>query len=76
MSGTPVFQTVSVMTTTGFAAGGLRRRSRSPRSPLLALMFVGRSKRFVKVVRHLVLFRFARHQLEQAVHPDAVLPCG
>src|SRR6185312_11021154 len=24
--------------------------------------------------RHLLLFRFARHELEQAVHPDAVLP--
>ncbi|MFD6325992.1 potassium transporter TrkG [Streptomyces sp. NPDC058442] len=26
------------------------------------------------MVRHLVLFRFARRELEQAVHPDAVLP--
>ncbi|MEY7979970.1 NAD-binding protein [Streptomyces pilosus] len=28
----------------------------------------------VPIVRHLILFRFTRHELEQAVHPDAVLP--
>jgi trk system potassium uptake protein TrkH len=41
-------------------------------------MFVGASAGSptgsVKVVRHLMLFRLARRELEQAVHPDVVVP--
>ncbi|MFJ9659669.1 TrkH family potassium uptake protein [Streptomyces griseoflavus] len=73
-----VFQTVSVMTTTGFATVDWSHWGTLAALTLLALMFVGAcagsASGSVKVVRHLVLFRFTRHQLEQAVHPDAVLP--
>ena len=45
---------------------------------LLLLMFVGASSgsttASIKVVRHLMLFRLARRELEQAVHPDIVVP--
>ncbi|WP_218030480.1 TrkH family potassium uptake protein [Streptomyces viridosporus] len=72
------FQTVSVMTTTGFATLNWSDWGTLATLTLLALMFVGAcagsASGSIKVVRHLVLFRFARHELEQAVHPDAVLP--
>lgn len=71
------FQTVSVMTTTGFATldwaafGGLAALT------LLLLMLVGASAGSatgsIKVVRHLMLFRLARRELEQAVHPEAMV---
>lgn len=72
------FQAVSVMTTTGFATLDWASWGTLAALTLLALMFVGAcagsASGSIKVVRHLLLFRFARHELEQAVHPDAVLP--
>ncbi|GGR19623.1 Trk system potassium transporter TrkH [Streptomyces griseomycini] len=71
------FQTVSVMTTTGFATLDWSDWGTLATLTLLALMFVGAcagsASGSIKVVRHLVLVRFVRHELEQAVHPDAVL---
>ncbi|WP_240661262.1 MULTISPECIES: TrkH family potassium uptake protein [unclassified Streptomyces] len=71
------FQAVSVMTTTGLATADWSGWGLLATLTLLALMFVGAcagsASGSVKVVRHLVLYRFARHELEQAVHPDAVL---
>lgn len=73
-----VFQAVSVTTTTGFATVDWTLWGAFGTFTLLTLMFVGAcagsASGSIKVVRHLVLFRFARHELEQAVHPDAVLP--
>lgn len=72
------FQAVSVMTTTGFATLDWASWGTLATLTLLALMFVGAcagsASGSIKVVRHLILFRFARHELEQAVHPNAVLP--
>lgn len=72
------FQAVSVMTTTGFATLDWSAWGTLAALTLLALMFVGASAESasgsIKVVRHLTLLRFARHGLEQAVHPDAVVP--
>jgi trk system potassium uptake protein TrkH len=72
------FQTVSVMTTTGFATLDWSDWGTLATLTLLALMFVGAcagsASGSIKVVRHLTLFRFARQELEQAVHPDAVVP--
>lgn len=72
------FQAVSVMTTTGFATADWAEWGTVATLTLLGLMFVGAcagsASGSVKVVRHLVLFRFTRRELEQAVHPDAVLP--
>lgn len=73
-----VFQTVSVMTTTGFATTDWSDWGTLAALTLLALMFVGAcagsASGSVKVVRHLILFRFTRRELEQAVHPEAVVP--
>lgn len=72
------FQTVSVMTTTGLATLDWSSWGTPATLTLLALMFVGAcagsASGSIKVVRHLTLFRFARHELEQTVHPDAVIP--
>ncbi|WTB81109.1 TrkH family potassium uptake protein [Streptomyces cellulosae] len=72
------FQAVSVMTTTGFATVDWAVWGTVATLTLLALMFVGAcagsASGSVKVVRHLVVLRFTQHELEQAVHPDAVLP--
>lgn len=66
------------MTTTGFATVDWAVWGTVATLTLLALMFVGAcagsASGSVKVVRHLVVLRFTQHELEQAVHPDAVLP--
>ncbi|HET6864421.1 MAG TPA: TrkH family potassium uptake protein [Solirubrobacteraceae bacterium] len=72
------FQTVSVMTTTGFATLDWTRLGPLVTLTLLLLMFVGASSGSttgsIKVIRHLMLFRLTRRELEQAVHPDIVAP--
>lgn len=72
------FQTVSVMTTTGLATLDWSTWGTPATLTLLALMFIGAcagsASGSIKIVRHLILFRFARRELEQAVHPEAVIP--
>ncbi|HET6550954.1 MAG TPA: potassium transporter TrkG, partial [Solirubrobacter sp.] len=72
------FQTVSVMTTTGIATLDWSSFGALATLTLLFLMFVGASAGSatgsIKVVRHLMLFKVARRELEQAVHPEAVVP--
>ncbi|MGH3397397.1 MAG: TrkH family potassium uptake protein [Streptosporangiaceae bacterium] len=72
------FQAVSVMTTTGFATLDWTRQGPLVTLTLLLLMFVGASSGSttgsIKVVRHLMLFRLARRELEHAVHPEMVVP--
>jgi trk system potassium uptake protein len=72
------FQAVSVMTTTGFATLDWTKLGPLVTLTLLLLMFVGASSGSttgsIKVVRHLMLFRLAKRELEHAVHPDIVVP--
>jgi trk system potassium uptake protein TrkH len=72
------FQTVSVMTTTGFATLDWATWGALATLTLLLLMFVGASAGStggsIKVVRHLMLFRLARRELEQAIHREVVVP--
>jgi trk system potassium uptake protein TrkH len=72
------FQATSVMTTTGFASLDWTTFGALATMTLLLLMFVGASAGSatgsIKVVRHLMLFRLARREHEQAVHPEAVVP--
>ena len=76
-----VFQTVSIMTTTGFATTDYSLWL--PLAPaaamvLVALMFAGASagstSGSVKVARHLVIGRILRRELDQTVHPEYVAP--
>jgi trk system potassium uptake protein TrkH len=73
-----LFQAISVMTTTGLATADWTAWGPIAALTLLALMFVGASSGSptgsIKVVRHLILARLARRELEQAIHPGAVVP--
>jgi trk system potassium uptake protein TrkH len=73
-----VFQTVSMMTTTGFANTDFNLWTSLALMTLVGLMFVGGSagstSGSVKVVRHLLLGKSLRREMRQTVHPELVLP--
>ena len=76
-----VFQTVSIMTTTGFASTDYNEwLAVAPFAAMLvvALMFPGGSAGStagsIKVVRHLVIGKVLRRELDQTVHPEFVGP--
>lgn len=75
------FQVVSIMTTTGFAStdfAGWVVAAPAAAMLLVALMFPGGSAGStagsIKVVRHLVIGRVLRRELDQAMHPEYVAP--
>jgi trk/ktr system potassium uptake protein len=75
------FQTVSMMTTTGFASTDFNEwLLAAPAAAMLivALMFPGGSAGStagsIKIVRHLVIGRVLRRELDQAMHPEYVAP--
>jgi trk system potassium uptake protein TrkH len=76
-----VFQTVSIMTTTGYSSTDFNEWV--PIAPLaavvvVALMFAGGSagstSGSIKVVRHLLIGRVLRRELDRTVHPEVVTP--
>jgi len=75
---TALFQTLSVLTTTGFASVDFQLWSEQAKMVLLVLMFIGgcagSTSGGPKVVRHLVLARYTLQSLRRTLHPRAVLP--
>ena len=75
---TGVFQAVAIMTTTGFATANYSAWGALATMTLLLLMFVGASAGStggsIKVVRHLLLFKLVRRELEHTIHREAVVP--
>jgi len=73
-----LFQSASIMTTTGFATANYTNWSALAEMTLVALMFVGASAGStggsIKVVRHLLMMRIVRRELDQAVHREIVSP--
>jgi trk system potassium uptake protein TrkH len=73
-----VFQTVSMMTTTGFANADFNLWTALAAMTLVALMFVGGSAgstaSSIKVVRHLLMGKSLRREVRQTLHPELVLP--
>jgi len=73
-----VFQAVSIMTTAGFATADYTDWSALAELSLLLLMFLGASAGStggsIKVIRHLLMFRIIRRELEQTVHREIVVP--
>lgn len=73
-----VFQAVSIMTTTGFATADYTEWSALASMTLLLLMFAGASAGStggaIKVVRHLLIWRILRRELDQTVHREIVQP--
>jgi trk system potassium uptake protein TrkH len=72
------FQAVAIMTTTGFATADYTEWGPLAALTIMLLMFVGASAGStggsIKVVRHLLLFKVVRRELEQTVHREAVVP--
>jgi trk system potassium uptake protein len=73
-----VFQVASIMTTTGFANDDFALWPVLPLLSLFALMFVGGSAGStggsIKVVRHLLLGKVLRRELDQTLSPEVVMP--
>jgi len=72
------FQTVSIMTTTGLASADFALWPALLLLALFALMFVGGSAGStggsIKVVRHLLLAKVLRREIDQTVSPEVVMP--
>jgi trk system potassium uptake protein TrkH len=73
-----VFTAVSTMTTTGFSVADYNTWPTLALMTIVGLMFVGGSAGSttgsVKVVRHLLLGKILRREIDQTLHPEVVLP--
>jgi trk system potassium uptake protein len=73
-----VFQATAILTTTGFATTDYTEWGPLAIATLLLLMFSGASAGStgggIKIVRHLLLFKLVKRELEQTVHREAVVP--
>lgn len=73
-----LFQTLSIMTTTGFASTDFQLWNDQAKLVLLILMFIGGCAGSAaggpKVVRHLLIARFTALELRRTLHPRGVLP--
>ena len=73
-----VFETVSIMTTTGYASADYNVWTILAYITLVGLMFAGGSAGStsggIKVVRHLLIGKILRRELRQTVHPELVMP--
>jgi trk system potassium uptake protein TrkH len=73
-----LFQTLSIITTTGFASQDFNLWSDQAKVVLLALMFIGGCAGSAgggpKVVRHILMARYTVRELRRTLHPRAVLP--
>jgi trk/ktr system potassium uptake protein len=72
------FQAVAIMTTTGFATADFSHWVPLAAMTIMLLMFVGASAGStcgsIKVIRHLLLFKIVRRELDQTIHREAVVP--
>ncbi|HEX4746987.1 MAG TPA: TrkH family potassium uptake protein [Gaiellaceae bacterium] len=75
---TAAFQAVSIMTTTGMASADFALWPPLLLLTLFALMFIGGSAGStggsIKVVRHLLLGKMLRREIDQTLSPEVVLP--
>lgn len=73
-----VFQIVSMMTTTGYASADFAEWTVLTSFTLIAVMLIGgcagSTGGSIKVVRHLLIAKLLRRELDQTVHREAVLP--
>jgi trk/ktr system potassium uptake protein len=71
-----LFQTVSIMTNTGFGTADFNKWNSLSRAMLLLLMFVGgcagSTSCSVKVIRYILFFKILQIELEQVFHPTVV----
>lgn len=73
-----VFQTLSILTTTGFASTDFELWTDQAKVVLLALMFIGGCAGSAaggpKILRHLLAGRYTLSELRRTLHPRGVLP--
>jgi trk system potassium uptake protein TrkH len=73
-----VFQSVSLMTTTGFSNFDFAGWPTLALMTLVALMFVGgcagSTSGSIKIVRHVLMGKSLRRELRQTVHPEEIVP--
>jgi len=73
-----VFNTVSMMTTTGFASADFNRWTSLTALVLFGLALVGASagstSGSIKLIRHVVIAKMLRREIDQSVHPQMVAP--
>jgi trk system potassium uptake protein TrkH len=73
-----LFQATAILTTTGFATTDYALWGPLATLTLLLLMFSGASAGStgggIKIVRHLLLFRLVKRELEQTVHREVIVP--
>jgi trk system potassium uptake protein len=73
-----VFNTTSMMTTTGFASSDFNQWTPLTALVLFGLVLIGASagstSGSIKLVRHLVIAKMLRREIDQTVHPDVVAP--
>ena len=73
-----LFQATAILTTTGFATTNYALWGPLATVTLLLLMFSGASAGStgggIKIIRHLLLFKLVRRELEQTVHREAIVP--
>jgi trk system potassium uptake protein TrkH len=73
-----VFQATAILTTTGFATADYSLWGPIATVTLLLLMFSGASAGStgggIKIIRHLLLFKLVKRELEQTVHREAIVP--
>ena len=72
------FQSVSILTTTGFATADYNKWPAFSQGVLLILMFIGgcagSTAGGIKNVRYLILFKNASREITKMIHPKAVIP--
>jgi trk system potassium uptake protein TrkH len=73
-----VFNTVSAMTTTGFASADFNQWTSLTALMLFGLALVGASagstSGSIKLIRHIVIAKMLRREIDQTVHPQMVAP--
>src|SRR5215217_2725384 len=73
-----VFNTVSMMTTTGFASADFNRWTSLTGMVLFGLVLLGASagstSGSIKVIRHIVIAKMLRREIDQTLHPEVVAP--
>ncbi|HYH90025.1 MAG TPA: TrkH family potassium uptake protein [Solirubrobacteraceae bacterium] len=73
-----VFNTVSMMTTTGFASGDFNQWTSVTSMVLVGVTLIGASagstSGSIKLVRHIVIAKMLRREIDQTLHPGVVLP--
>jgi trk system potassium uptake protein len=73
-----IFNTVSMMTTTGFASADFNQWTSLTWLVLFGLALVGASagstSGSIKLIRHLTIAKMLRREIDQTVHPEVVTP--